>query len=63
MPSMSSPAAQAAYRLAGKRLALPASELTAAVDEAFARTLACVADLHDAQLEVPLREVVNPLRC
>jgi iron(II)-dependent oxidoreductase len=62
MPSLPSPAAQAAYRLAGKRLALPASELTAAVDEAFARTLACVADLHDAQLEVPLREVVNPLR-
>ena len=62
MPPVPSPAAQAARRLADKQLELPACELAAAVDEAHARTLACVADLHDTQLEVPLREVLNPLR-
>ena len=62
MPPTPSPAAQAARRLADKHLALPASVLAAAVDEAYARTLACVADLHDVLLEVPRREVLNPLR-
>jgi iron(II)-dependent oxidoreductase len=62
MPSSPSPAAQAARKLADKHVVLPASALAAAVDEAHERTLACVVDLHDAQLDVPLREVLNPLR-
>ncbi|MBE7417116.1 MAG: ergothioneine biosynthesis protein EgtB [Ideonella sp.] len=55
-------AAPFARALADKHLVLSPQALAAAVDEAHARTLACVADLHDAQFEVPLREVLNPLR-
>ena len=62
MPPSPSLTLQAARALADKHLVLPASALAAAVDEACARTLACVADLHDVQLEVPRREVLNPLR-
>ncbi len=49
-------------RLADKHFTLPPARLAAMVEEAHARTVACVADLHDAQLEVPLLEVVNPFR-
>ena len=67
MPPTSSPAAPSARQLverqlADKQLVLPQAALAAAVAEAYERTLACVADLHDAQLDVPLREVLNPLR-
>ena len=63
MPRSQTPADTRATRaLADKRLALTATALAAAVDEACERTLACVADLHDAQFEVPLNDVVNPLR-
>lgn len=67
MPPTSSPAAPSARQLverqlADKQLVLPQAALAAAVEEAHERTLACVADLHDAQLDVPLREVLNPLR-
>lgn len=63
MPRSQTPADTRAERaLADKRLAMPAAALAAAVDEACERTLACVADLHDAQLEVPMNDGVNPLR-
>ncbi|HOL38335.1 MAG TPA: selenoneine synthase SenA [Rubrivivax sp.] len=45
-----------------KHHTLPAAQLATMVQEAHERTLECVADLHDAQLEVPLLEIVNPLR-
>ncbi|MCZ7565533.1 MAG: hypothetical protein M5U08_18520 [Burkholderiales bacterium] len=49
-------------RLADKRFTLPPERLAEMVAEAHERTLGCIADLHDAQLEVPLLEVVNPFR-
>ena len=48
--------------LADKHLVLDGKALACAVDEAHVATLACVADLHDAQLEVPMLGVLNPLR-
>jgi len=48
--------------LEDKEFVLPASRLTAMVQEAHDRTLACVSDLRDAQLEVPRLGVVNPFR-
>lgn len=62
MPPTPSLAGHAAGMLADKHLSLPASALVAAVQESHERILACVADLHDAQLEVPLREALNPFR-
>lgn len=48
--------------LEDKHFVLPAAHLAALVQEAHDRTIACIADLHDAQLEVPLMEAVNPFR-
>jgi len=45
-----------------KEFVLPAARLAALVTEAHERTLACIADLHDAQLDVPPLAVVNPFR-
>ncbi len=50
------------HRLDDKRFTLPAARLAAMVHEAHERTLECVADLHDVQLDVQLIEVVNPFR-
>jgi iron(II)-dependent oxidoreductase len=46
--------------LADKHYVLPPKDLAAMVQEAHERTLGCVADLDDEQLNVPLLEVVNP---
>jgi len=46
--------------LENKHYVLPASRLAQVVEEAHEHTLACIADLHDAQLSVPLMEIVNP---
>lgn len=46
--------------LADKHYALPSSRLVQMVEEAHDHSLACIADLHDAQLTVPLMEIVNP---
>jgi iron(II)-dependent oxidoreductase len=46
--------------LEDKHFVLPASQLAAMVQASHERTLACIADLHDVQLGVPLLEVVNP---
>jgi iron(II)-dependent oxidoreductase len=43
-----------------KHFELPATELIEMVTDAHERTVQCVADLDDAQLTVPLREIVNP---
>lgn len=48
--------------MAGKHFILCASELVGLVRDARARTLELVADLDDAQLVVPLLEIVNPFR-
>jgi iron(II)-dependent oxidoreductase len=45
-----------------KHFTVATSTLQQVVEEAHARTLALVADLDDAQLEVPLLPLVNPLR-
>ncbi|MCP3916265.1 MAG: hypothetical protein GY711_11980, partial [bacterium] len=49
-------------QLRDKHFTLSAGELTRLVDDARARTLGLVADLADVELEVPLREVLNPFR-
>ena len=46
--------------LEDKHYELPATELIELVADAHERTLQCVADLDDAQLTVPLLEIVNP---
>ena len=46
--------------LEDKHFELPATELIELVADAHERTLQCVADLDDAQLTVPLLEIVNP---
>jgi gamma-glutamyl hercynylcysteine S-oxide synthase len=45
-----------------KHFTLPTAELVRCVHDARERTLALVADLDEAQLEVPLLALVNPLR-
>jgi len=45
-----------------KHFEMPAAQLAGMVGNAYDRTLACVADLDDEQLTVPLAEVVNPFR-
>ncbi len=49
-------------QLRDKHFTLNADELTRLVDDARVRTLGLVSDLADAELEVPLREVLNPFR-
>lgn len=48
--------------LQDKHFIMSETALTQVVQDARTRTLALVADLHDAQLEVPLLGLVNPLR-
>mgnify|MGYP001210144654 FL=1 len=48
--------------LADKHFEMPAAQLAVMVEDAYDRTLACVADLDDEQLTVPLAEIVNPFR-
>ena len=45
-----------------KHFEVPSARLAEMVGDAYRRTLACVADLDDAQLTVPLMEIVNPFR-
>jgi len=46
--------------LEDKHLVLPSAQLAAMVEEAYDHTLACVGDLDDEHLTVPLMEIVNP---
>lgn len=48
--------------LADKHLELSPTQLVGLIDDARRHTLDCVGDLDDAQLTVPLLEVVNPFR-
>jgi iron(II)-dependent oxidoreductase len=48
--------------LQDKHFTLPTPELLRCVHDARQHTLSLVADLHEAQLEVPLLALVNPLR-
>lgn len=45
-----------------KHFEMPAAQLAGMVEDAYDYTLACVADLDDEQLTVPLAEIVNPFR-
>jgi ergothioneine biosynthesis protein EgtB len=49
-------------QLQDKHFILPTAELLRLLHDTRERTLALVADLHDAQLEVPRLDLVNPLR-